>query len=74
MKQEQINQVYERRKNIIDKANQKQFYLIENRQKLPAKLSGCKLEFCVIYSGNIKAEINWRLAEMIAQGELNEVH
>lgn len=74
MTQEQINIIYKKRKKIIEEANKKEFYLIEKGGKLSAKISGCKLEFCVIYSNNIKAEISWRLAEMLSTGEINEIH
>lgn len=71
---QQTEQVYNRRKLIIETANEREIFLIENDKKLPAKLAGCKLPYCVIYSGNVKAEISWRLAEMLASGEQTEVN
>ncbi len=66
---EQENKVYQNRKDIIDKANENTFFVMFGTLKLPAKLSGNKLEYPVAYSGNYQTQISWKLAERIAQGE-----
>jgi len=72
---DQFSILYDKRKALIEKANNlpHSFYIVENGQKWPAKLAGCKLDYCIAYSGNFKVEITWKLAERIANEEVKEI-
>jgi hypothetical protein len=71
---EQENKVYTNRLNVINKANEKKFFVMFGNLKLPAKLAGNKLAYPVAYSGNYCTEISWKLAERIANGECKVIN
>lgn len=58
---------------IIDKANDREFYLNIGTNKYLAKLSGKKLDYPIIEAGQISAEISWSLAEKIAIGITKDI-
>ena len=67
---EQETFIYNKRRNLINKANEHAFFIIFGNLKLPAKLSGSKLEKPIAISGNYMVQTTWKLAKRIANGEV----
>ena len=68
------------RDEIIDKANEREFTLTFGNVKYKAILSGKKLDYPIIHTSRvlfkheINCEISWKMAEQIANGEINNVY